>query len=478
MTDIRSLVAQISRSGLVALATISGCDEPSEAQSPPPVRAPVPEAELAFPGAVGFGAGAKGGRGGEIIYVDSLADSGPGTLRNCLEATGPRVCVFRTAGLIRFTDAPPVIRNPYITIAGQTAPGDGITLAHSGGATGFTPMIIKGTHDVVVRHIRIRNDRIGGGRSGEDSITIEDSENVIIDHVSASWARDEIINGYGDNQNITISWSIFSEGIPRHDKCALLSSDPVDAQNLSFIGNLCAHNRDRNPDINFPPGSCAEIINNVLYNANSQFAEVWESYGGSPASIVANVFRKGPDTASHALGIDREVIGSTGEASIYHFGNRFDGDFVHIAPDVASVAADEPACPLTVDPLAADDAFEQVLATAGAFPRDAMDSRIVSEVRNRNGSMVSEPGDIPSISGGTPYADSDRDGMDDAWEEANGAVVGRFDAWEDPDGDGVSNLDAFLAYLSEEAIKGGASTSRAPSGDSLARLAPTTRSKR
>src|SRR3546814_29938 len=129
----------------------------------------------------------------------------------------------------------------------------GILLTHAGGANGFTPLVVKRTHDVVVRHIRVRTDRNGEERGGNDAFTIEDSSNVILDHVSGSWALDENVNGQGQNDLITVSWSIFAEGIPRHDKCALLASDPRGPQRFSFVKNLCAHNGDRNPDANFPP---------------------------------------------------------------------------------------------------------------------------------------------------------------------------------------------------------------------------------
>lgn len=437
--------------GLVAVAPL-GCSKPTEAAPPPPAQAIAGVA--AFPGAAGYGASAKGGRGGRIMMVDTLADSGPGSFRACVEAKMPRVCVFRVAGVIRFTGKPPVISSPYLTIAGQTAPGGGITLAHSGGANGLTPLLIKGNHDVVVRHIRVRNDRIGGAREAEDSITIENSHDVIVDHVSASWARDELINPYGDNDNITISASLFAQGIPKHDKCALLGSDPEGPQQISFLDNLCAHNGDRNPDVNFVPNSCIEVINNVFYNASSQFAEVWESYGGSPVSIVGNVMRKGPDTAAHAVGIDREEIGSKGDAKIYYFGNRFDGAFQHIAPDVLAVALSAPPCPLTVTPMTADQAYEKVLAGSGAFPRDTFDAGIIADVRGHRGHIVRQPGAIPAVAPGTPYPDQDRDGMDDRWEKGHHADPAHADPWEDGDHDGVLNLDQFLADRSAALLAG------------------------
>jgi pectate lyase len=408
----------------------------------------------AFPGAEGFGQHSRGGRGGAIFHVTTLADGGPGSLRACIDSKGPRVCIFRVGGVIRFTQRPPVIRHPFITIAGQTAPGGGILLTHSGGANGFTPLVIKGTHDVIVRHIRVRLDRRGGERGSNDGITIQNSRNVIIDHVSASWALDENINGDSHNDNITISWSIFAEGIRRHDKCALLASHPKGPQHFSFTKNLCAHNGDRNPDINFTPGSCIEIVNNVLYNAASQFAEVWESYGGTPVNIVGNYFRAGPDTVRGAVGIDRQMIGSTGRARIYQAGNDFDGDFGQNSPMVAAVLTSSPVCPLTAPPLSAAAAYKQVLDTAGAFPRDGVDRRVVAEVRARTGSIKAVADKLPPIASGKPYGDADKDGMSDQWERARGLDPAVNDAWADKEGDGWSNLDEFLDFAHRAALAG------------------------
>jgi pectate lyase len=381
------------------------------------------------------------------MRVTTLADAGPGSLRACIEASGPRVCVFAVSGTIRFTARPPVIANPYITIAGQTAPGGGITLAHSGAAHGRTPLVIKGTHDVIVRHLRIRNDRIGEERKAEDSVTIENSRFVIIDQVSASWARDELINGYADNDHITISNSLFAYALPRHDKCALLASDPVDAQHFSFIGNLCAHSGDRNPDVNFPPGSCVEVIGNVFYNAQSEFAEVWESHGGTPVALAGNSFVAGPNTAQSAFGIVRQTVGSTGPASIYNSGNAFLGDFVLVAPSVAGYTRSTPPCRLTVAPATADLAYRRVLDRAGAWPRDALDGQVVGEVRSRGGRIAAQPGAIPQARAAAPYPDRDGDGMDDFWEVRNGINPTVADSWGDADGDGIANLDEFLAVI-------------------------------
>lgn len=447
----RSVLATTACGALVATA----CSSQTEAAAAPPPD-PVPVAgPLAFPGAVGHGAGSKGGRGGRVIMVDSLADIGPGTLRSCIEADGPRTCIFRVAGVIRF-ETPSIIRSPFLTIAGQTAPGGGITLSNAGGPSGRTPLLIKNTHDVVVRHVRVRSDRIGGSRGSEDGITVDKSDNVILDHVSASWARDELFNGYGDNDRITVSNSLFAQGIPRHDKCALLASDPVNAQRFSFIGNLCAHNGDRNPDIKFPPGSCAEVINNVFYNAQSQFTEIWENFGSTPVSVVGNSYLAGPNTGKKAVGIARNTIGSVGQAAVYLWDNRFDGDFVHIGPEIEPVVVAQPPCPLTIRPQSADRAYQSVLRSAGAFPRDSFDAEMVRQTQSRTGRIVHQPGEIPAIATGTPYPDTDKDGMDDAWERRHGAVVGRSDPWADGDRDGIANLDEFLDERHRQVMAGGA----------------------
>lgn len=429
--------------GVVA-AALADCALPSVAASPPVVS--TPSGTKAFPGAVGYGAVSAGGRGGRIVYVTTLADGGPGSLRSCIDYKFPRVCVFRVNGVIRFTQRPPRIAYPFITIAGQTAPGGGITLSHNGGANGQTPLVIKNAHDVVIRHIRVRNDKAGLNRVAEDNITIENSYKVLIDHVSTSWSRDEDINGYADNDMVTISNSIFAWGVPSHDKCALLASDPVDKQNLSFVNNICAHNGDRNPDINFPPGSCVEVVNNILYNAQSEFAEVWESYGGSPVSIVNNTFLAGNNTNTSSRGIARETVGSTGRAKIYLWGNAFSGNFHHVSSEVEPSLVSAGPCPLTAAPQTANASYYTVLARSGAFPRDAIDEEIVADVRNQTGQIGSPAPAIPVQPAATPYPDADLDGMDDGWEASHGANPAKSDAWGDADGDGVSNFEAFLSY--------------------------------
>lgn len=431
--------------GIVGACSVPAGAGPFPQSASPPTVSPVVGLK-AFPGAAGYGAVSAGGRGGRIIAVTTLADSGTGSLRACIDASGPRVCVFRVNGTIRFTQRPPWITKPFLTIAGQTAPGGGITLAHAGGAAGRTPLVIKETHDVVIRHIRVRPDLPGGSPQAEDGITIEKSTRVIVDHVSASWARDELINGYADNDNISITNSIFAFGIPKHDKCALLASDPTDAQHLSFIGNVCAHNGDRNPDLNFPQRSCVEVVNNVFYNAKSRFAEIWEAFGGTPVSLVGNVFLAGLDTPPSAVGIARDTSGSKGPAAIYLWDNEARGNFTAVTPNVAAVLQARPPCPLTTRPVSASQAFTNTLARSGAYPRDAIDDVVVSDVRQITGHIGTPPSALPVPSPVAPYPDKDSDGMDDNWEHTHGSDAVRSDPWEDANGNGIPNLEDFLTY--------------------------------
>lgn len=419
----------------------------------------VPGAE-AFPGAEGFGRRTRGGRGGVIMPVTTLADHGPGSLRACIDAKKPRVCIFRVAGVIRFTTDRPVIRHPYITVAGQTAPGGGILITHAGGKGGNTPIVAKNTHDVIIRHIRVRTDINSKFRDSNGSFLFENSRNVIFDHVSGAWALGQIMSGYGMNDNITMSNSIFTEAIPRRGKCALLAFNPQAPQKISFIRNLCAHNGNRSPDVNFTPRSCVEIVNNVLYNGKSQFTEVKEVYGGTSVNIVGNYYRKGPDSRDNIPAIDRELNASTGQSEIFFANNKLDRVNVMATSTAAAARVARPVCPLSTKVVSPERAYVQVLENAGAFPRDALDLRTVSDVRSRTGSILrdpkmrSGPRPLPRIASGTPYVDLDEDGMADSWERANGMNTRRNDAWQDADHDNWLNLDEFLDFAHREVMAG------------------------
>ncbi|AMK19274.1 MULTISPECIES: hypothetical protein [Sphingobium] len=419
----------------------------------------VPGAE-AFPGAEGFGRRARGGRGGMIIPVTTLADHGPGSLRACIETKRPRICVFRVGGVIRFTTGRPVITHPYITIAGQTAPGGGILLTHAGGTDGYTPIVAKNTHDVIIRHVRVRTDLNGMARGSNGSFLFENSHNIIFDHVSGAWALSQIMTGSGVNDNITISNSIFTQSIPRDDKCAVLASHPGRPQKISFVRNICAHNGSRNPDVNFMPESCVEIVNNVLYNARSRFTEVREGFGGSSVNIAGNYYKNGPNKGYNLAAVDRIIYNKAGQSEIFLSGNILDGVPRLNTKDSDVALAKLPACPLSVRVVPAENAYIQALDRAGAFPRDGLDLRTVAEVKERKGAilrdpkMLNGPRPLPRIAPGKPYLDLDDDGMADNWERANGMDPRRNDAWEDTDNDNWLNLDEFLDFAHREVMAG------------------------
>ncbi len=421
---------------------------------------------LAFEHADGYGKFSQGGRGGRIIYVTSLNDNGPGTLRECVEAQGPRNCLFKVAGIVELT-RPIMIGedSSFVSILGQTAPGGGVllTISNKDRKNKHTPFIIKRSHNVILRHIRIR-PRFPNSVENVDALTIEDSSNIYVDHISGSWATDENINTHADSTKVTIAHSIFGEGLNKHSKCALLGSDPRQPQEITFWGNACVSNRDRNPDNNHYGGSCIDVINNVFFNARSEWGEVFSQYpGGTPISYVGNYFKAGPSTEVITYAINWNDTNSAAEPRIYQHDNLTwssgSKKVALVAPDTERLLVSTPPCPLSVgNILTATDAYRNVRQRAGAFPRDAIDARLIKEIADMNqtgqGRMVKAPGELPPIAPGEAYADADGDGIADSIELAVGAKPGTSDPWEDGDGDGWSNFDQFMEKLAEHRIIG------------------------
>lgn len=230
--------------------------------------------QRAFPTAEGFGAAAIGGRGGRVLYVTSLEESGPGTLRECVEAAGPRNCVFRVAGTIILDDAPLVIKNPFITIAGETAPGGGIAIRNSDKQV--RPSVSIETSDVVIRHIRIRPGphAVEACCSGALGLYTKAATNIMLDHISFSWGSDETVDSE-DATNFTLQWALVGE--------PLLNGGPGKrnrARNALFTkgGNITVHHslfvdgQFRNPQIKMAePGAVADVVNNVLFSPQWQY---------------------------------------------------------------------------------------------------------------------------------------------------------------------------------------------------------------
>ncbi|WP_353718445.1 polysaccharide lyase [Dyadobacter sp. 676] len=456
----------------------------------------LPQSDIpAFPGAEGGGAFSFGGRGGKVYVVKSLADSGPGTLREACEQGGARIIVFNVAGIIRLK-TPLIIRAPYITIAGQTAPGDGVCVAGES--------VWINTHDVVIRHMRFRRGETFVGRR-DDSIGGNPIGNIMIDHVSASWGLDENMSMYrhmyndstGAQEqklptvNITIQNSIFSETL---DTWNHAFGSTLGGENCTFMRNLWANNAGRNPSIGWY--GIFNFVNNVVFNW------VHRSIDGGDYramyNIINNYFKPGPQTPKDSPIGYRILKPEAGRSKLkylvfgraYVNGNIVEGNEkvtkdnwdggvqVEDLPNAGKyrdhIKWDRP-LPMPQFPvMSAKESFEYVLANAGAtLPRrDPVDARVTTQVRTgkinpldnvklpekqfehrrlpidsyKNGIItdISQVGGYPEYKG-TPYPDSDDDGMPNEWEIKYGLnPKDPSDAQKDMSGDGYSNIEKFI----------------------------------
>ena len=428
---------------------------------------------LAFPGAEGFGRLASGGRSGDVYEVTSLEDSGPGSLREGIRtAKGPRTIVFRTSGTIQLKSKL-LLDKSDITIAGQTAPGDGIALRD------YT-FQIKGATNIIVRYIRLRlgdQNKPQGARGGDDTFNTEDMERAIVDHCSLSWA----IDGTHDLRrggSFTMQWSIICESLNNslHNKGAhaMGASYRSPSGNISLHHNLYATCRDRHPSLgsqNDPPQFIVDFRNNIDYN--------WSDPGtcnfcDSFINCISNVWRPGPMTNPAKLPI--AMKGGLPDMAKGHMeGNIFEGredltkdnyaalDFHRwLGPDsnykyrgtvkgwkvdkAADLGANMP------HTQSAAQAMELVLARAGAsLHRDAVDQRIIENVRKHTGKVINsqeEVGGWPALRSLPAPLDSDHDGMPDKWENAHGLNPNDpSDRNAIPEGDGYTNLEKYLNSL-------------------------------
>ncbi|HSC55038.1 MAG TPA: hypothetical protein VLC98_15510 [Phnomibacter sp.] len=424
---------------------------------------------LAFPGAEGGGRYSNGGRGGKVYVVTNLNDDGPGSLRWACEQGGARIVVFNVAGIIRLT-SPLMIRAPYITIAGQTAPGDGVCVAGES--------VWINTHDVVIRYMRFRRGETWVGRR-DDAIGGNPIGNIIIDHVSATWGLDENMSMYrhmyNDSTgkiedkfptvNITIQNSIFGEAL---DTWNHAFGSTLGGENCTFMRNLWANNAGRNPSVGW--NGVFNFANNVIYNWVHRSID-----GGdyrAQFNIINNYFKPGPATPKDGIAY-RILKPESGRSKLKYkvYGRAYvNGNIVEGYPavtkdnwnggvqieeeknagtykDLIKVNKPLPHAPITILP--AEDARKYVLANAGATlpKRDAVDTRIVKEATtgkvdfNPNVKLpetqfkhrrmpidsykigiITDPsqvGGYPEYKG-TPYTDSDNDGMPDTYEVKSG----------------------------------------------------------
>lgn len=421
-----------------------------------------------FPGAEGYGTTTRGGRGGDLLFVTNTNASGPGSLRAAVEASGPRIVVFRVGGVIELNGTL-MVRNPFITIAGQTAPGDGIVIKNG--------MIAVKTHDVVIRGLRIRqsDDRSGTKADIKDAIEVwghrqspGEVYNVVIDHNSLSWGVDVNLDIGGTAHDVTVSWNIISEGLKRSihskgDHSKAMAFHKTAGTNLTAHHNLLAHNDQRNPRIVNPGRS--EFINNVVYD----FGKVGTDIGGDlQTAIVGNYYKSGPSTGKPRgpitpIEIYQKARSDSG-LEIFLDGNMFNG--VPYADNWDLMNGDRrfkaDSMPFTGSGLTvscAEEAYELVLEYAGAVSpkRDPVDLRVVKNTREGTGRIIDSPDDVggwPSVSKGTPPQDSDDDGMPDAWELEQGLDPKRFDANEDHNGNGYTNIEEYINSLLPSPLAG------------------------
>jgi hypothetical protein len=411
----------------------------------------------AFPGAEGAGKWTIGGRGGRVIAVTNLNDSGPGSLRAAVEASGRRTVVFRTSGTL-FLQSPLRVQNPYLTLAGQTAPGQGFTVA------GHDFIILAS--QVIVRHLRFRPGDLA--RKDVDAVAVLRGNNIILDHLSASWGVDEVLSVTPDARDVTVQWCLISESLhdsvhssgQPHGKGSLIRGR--NGARVSFHHNLYAHHADRAPLVQGldpvtrdPQGVHLDFRNNVIYDWGS-VNEGWEAAGANRnqeaaarVNFINNAYLPGPGTEPAFMPIPQLPYYAyrywafeelSPHARAHWSGNTFNGQpwrngsnnpdptwmvsvpreigtGYFLATPVAFTNAELPAVTVTAS-------TANVLQHVGAsVRRDGVDLRVLNQVANGTGDLInsqSAVGGWPILAQGTPPLDGDRDGLPDGWERARG----------------------------------------------------------
>jgi pectate lyase len=378
--------------------------------------------ELAFPGAVGWAAHTPGGRGGQVIRVTTLAAKGPGSFLEALETKGPRVIVFEVGGVIDLHGEEIEIAEPYLTIAGQTAPAPGITLIRAG--------VNIRAHDVIIQHIRVRTGTAGmAKRTGwePDAMgTVGGAYNVIVDHCSMTWSIDENLSASGKrfiganpdewrqhtSHAITFSNNILAEGLANathgkgeHSKGSLIHDNVTD---ILIIGNLYAHDAERNPL--FKGGVHGSVVNNLIYDPGQRAVHynlIAAEWGEHPfqvgkISLLGNVMRAGPSTPSD---VALFMLGGAGDVELYMKDNiavdrlgrplPMLGRYTTSPAKIIEVKT-APALPEALKVLPAVEVESSVIANAGARPwdRDEHDWRVVADTIEGRGRIIDSELDV------------------------------------------------------------------------------------
>ncbi len=464
----------------------------------------------AFPGAEGGGALSRGGRGGRVVPVTTLGDSGPGSLRACVEGRGPRTCVFRTGGTIRLAK-PLVIDHPYITVAGQTAPGDGVQVVMRQKLGGSIFWI--GTHDTTIRYIRTRNGGSHFSYQPDRGSGLEGAYNNILDHVSMEYCGDDCISvsqpqGRFINNGITLSWLLVAESAnaDANRTAMVLGADiPSLAARVVDVDvhhNFLATHDHRLPKIGYPR---VRVVNNIMFNPDFAWINMGEA---AQADIIGNVFREGRlrPVAEHPVHLFEPFSGFTVSAYLANnVSSRYlaaagAGDVGEWHALVRSVTGENgedhgreavPAPPrlrratpfstrtrgVEIRPLrltGSGENLESLLLRDGPpqgygpvgasrrlscdgrwlARRDALDARVVEYYHGDSGPGPREPKQadlgiapyaLPNLAPGTPCADSDSDGIPDAYEQARCGSATCLEAGAlDGDGSGYTTLERYL----------------------------------
>jgi len=390
------------------------------------------EAVPIIPGVYGFGTETPGGRGGQIYRVTNLNDSGAGSLRAALEASGKRIVVFEVSGNIDL-NSNININDPYLTVAGQTAPSPGISIIG-----GYTVWIF--THDVVFQHLRIRTgDGAGNDLGNRASLNLahDTAYNIVIDHCSLSWGSDANMDIWGNIDNVTLSNSINSEGL--YMKGGIVGGG---AKNVSYINNLFAHNEDRNP---YMRSSGTVVVNNLIYNPKYHSTIIRDNKNPVKSSAVGNVLLPGPNTSAAKATIDLVDIAYPSQTRIFADDNACPSGtgWACVAGASSGVrASSPPVWPKGLVAMPSSKVKDYVLTQVGARPadRDPVDVRIMNDVKNKTGRIITSHNDV----GGWPNLAQNKR-----------ALTVPADPNGDSDNDGYTNVEEWLHTMAAQ-VEGGA----------------------
>ena len=434
--------------------------------------------QLAFPTAEGYGKYSKGGRGGAVYEVTNLNDSGEGSLRAAVEASGPRTVVFRVSGTITL-ESPLRIKNPYLTIAGQTAPGDGICLRKN-------QISIDADH-LIIRYIRVRL----GDESGEDQDAISSRyvNNIILDHVSASWSVDECVSIYHCD-SVTVQWCLISESMSKsnHIKGSHGFGGIWGSNYGTYHHNLLAHHSSRNPRMASGAGN-TDHRNNVIYNwgyqslyGGEKYQQGNDKFNFSNFNIVANYYKPGPATepgevmhriANPSYRSDEDygkwyIAENAVEGNKQVTTDNWNGG-VQTNISFEKIKLQKPWPSMSINQQTAAEAYKMVLDNAGAIlpQRDEIDVRIIKEVRGgyatfegksykkehkvANSAKIcgiidtqEDVGGWPELKSDPAPKDTDHDGMPDEWERKKGLDPKNAEDRNKVAGNGYTMLEEYI----------------------------------